>query len=71
MGKDRLKRLIVEGIIIGFQDPQDHDKWIIDRRSLDAYREGQINELEHKAAAIFQKAASKWFQISCLKDLWN
>ena len=58
LGKDRLKRLVVEGKIKGLQDTEDHNNWIFDRYSIDDYREGQINELRLKAAALYEKHAA-------------
>jgi len=52
MGRDRLKKLAVAGEIKGFQDIEDHDKWIFDRLSLDQYRENQAGNIELKAIAL-------------------
>ena len=57
IGKDRLKRLARNGEIKGFQDKEDHGKWLYCRYSLDAYRDNQIGQLELKAAAISKAAA--------------
>jgi hypothetical protein len=55
LGKDRLKRLVLEGKIKGGQDPEDHNRWFYCKYSIDDYREGQVNELRLKAAAIWEK----------------
>ena len=57
MCKKRLIDLARSGAIKGFQDPDSkkHD-WIFDRKSIDAYREGQAPALnaKQKSALILQ-----------------
>ena len=55
LGRDRLKRLADRGEIIGFQDVDDHNKWIFDRDSLDQYRMNQHGNIELKALAIMKR----------------
>jgi len=56
LGRDRLKKLASAGDIKGFTDPGDHDKWIFDRLSLDAFRETQANNIELKAIALMGRS---------------
>ena len=56
IGKDRLKQLAADGIIIGFNDPDSgRGDWIFDRHSLDHYREDQAGNLMRKALAIMNR----------------
>ena len=55
LGRDRLKRLAVSGDVTGFQDTEDHNKWIFDRESLDEYRQNQAGNIELKALAIMER----------------
>ena len=56
IGKDRLKQLAGDGIIVGFNDPDSgRGDWIFDRYSLDQYREDQAGNLERKALAIMSR----------------
>lgn len=57
IGKDRMKRLAMEGIIKGYQDPDNkRGDWIFDVISIDDYRESQINNIlvKEKALAIMK-----------------
>jgi len=57
LGRHRLKALARQRVIKGFQDPDSkrHD-WVIDRLSLDHYREGQMTQMtvREKALAILR-----------------
>jgi len=56
IGKDRLKQLATNGIIVGFNDPDSGRRdWIFDRHSLDQYRINQASHLKQKALAIMRK----------------
>ncbi len=43
IGEGRLKQLVRNGQVVGFQDTERRD-WTVDRESLDAYRLGQAKE---------------------------
>ena len=44
IGTSRLIQLALSGTVVGFQDPDSgRGDWIIDRLSLDKYREGQYS----------------------------
>ena len=55
LGRDRLKRLAMSGDIVGFQDTDDHNKWIFDRKSIDDFRQNQAGQIELKALAIMRR----------------
>ena len=53
--RQRLLELIDEGVIKGFQDPDNkRNDWVVDRYSLDLYRESQAGEADAKALAILR-----------------
>lgn len=52
LGRDRLKRLAESGEILGFQDLNDHNKWIFDRLSIDKYRMNQSKQIDLKVARL-------------------
>ena len=57
IGRHRLIVMAKEGVIKGFQDPDDkRNAWIFDRLSLDTYRDGQISSptAREKALAIMK-----------------
>jgi hypothetical protein len=57
IGRDRLKKLAVEGKVKGFQDPDSgRGDWIFDRESIDDYIENQGGILRIKAAEIIKRA---------------
>lgn len=51
LGETRLKNLVRDGLVLGFQDTERRD-WTVDRESLDAYRLGQAEENQREARAI-------------------
>lgn len=55
LGRDRLKRLAGLGDIVGFQDPENHNKWIFDRESIDQYLLNIHGNIELKALAIMKR----------------
>ena len=49
IGKDRLVKLVKDGIIKGYQDPESgNNDWLINRESLEGYRESQYLTSKHK-----------------------
>lgn len=51
IGESRLISMAKEGIVKGFQDPNEgRHGWIFDRLSIDAYREGQAGPTLHEKA---------------------
>jgi hypothetical protein len=53
IGKDRIKRLAIQGVIKGSPDPDNkRGDWIFDRVSIDAYREAQMSKADAKEKAL-------------------
>lgn len=57
IGKERIKRLALQGAIKGCSDPDNkRGDWIFDRLSIDSYREAQLSgaDAREKALAIMR-----------------
>ena len=55
IGKDRLIKLAKDGVVVGYQDPDNaRGDWIFDRLSLDGYRVAQMDNTRRKGIAILR-----------------
>jgi hypothetical protein len=53
IGKARLIKLAVSGVIKGAQDPESKRRdWIFDRQSIDSYREAQMSGMSAQQKAL-------------------